>query len=63
MSVLRSVIIFFTVMYSAAISASADDSITVLMICANIKTVPLSFVLSSFSERDICAPALIIALD
>ena len=49
-------------MYSAAISASAADAITVLMICAIVKTGPLSFGLGSFSERNICAPVLILAL-
>ena len=63
MSVLRSGIIFFAVMYSAAISDSAADAMTVLMICAIFKTGPLSFGLGSFSERNICAPALLLALD
>ena len=43
MSVLRSGIIFLAVMYSDAISASAADAMTVLMICAIVKTGPLSF--------------------
>ena len=55
MSVLRSGIIFLAVMYSAAISA--DDAITVLMVCAIVKTGTLSFGLGSFSDRNICAPA------
>ena len=38
-----SVTIFLDVMYNAAISASAADAITVLMICAIVKTGPLSF--------------------
>ena len=50
---------FLAVMYSAAISASADNAITVLMICAIVNTGPLSFGLGSFSERNICAPAQI----
>ena len=57
MSVLRSGVIFLSVMYSADISASAADAITVLMICAIVNTVLLSFGLVSFSERNICAPA------
>ena len=57
MSVLRSGIIFISVIYSAAISASAADAMIVLMICAMVKTGPLSFGLGSFSERNICAPA------
>ena len=43
MSVLRSGIIFLDVMYSAAISASAAEAITNLMICAIVNTGPLSF--------------------
>ena len=62
MSVLRSGIIFLAMMYSSAISASAVDSITVLMICAIVKTGPLSFGLGSFSERSICAPARLLDL-
>ena len=61
MSVLRSGIIFLAVMYSADISASAADAITVLMICAIIKTGLLSFGLGYFSERNICEPALLLA--
>ena len=45
MSALRSGIIFFAMMYSADISASATDAINVLMICAIVKTYPLSFFL------------------
>ena len=63
MCVLHSGIIFFAVTYSAAISASAADAITVLMIFAIVKTGPLSFGLGSFYERDICAPDMLIALD
>ena len=63
MSVLSSGIIFFAVMYSAGISASAADSITFLMIFAIVNTGPLSLGLGSFSERNICAPALLLALD
>ena len=43
MSVLRSGIIFLAVTYSAAISASDADAIIVMMICAIVKTGPLSF--------------------
>ena len=43
MSVWRSGIIFFDVNNSAAISASAADAITVLIICAIVKKGPLSF--------------------
>ena len=46
-SVLRSGIIFLAVMYSNAISASAANAITDLMICAIFNTGPLSF---GFSE-------------
>ena len=63
MSVLRSGIIFLAVIYSAAISASAADSITFLMICAIVKTDPLSFGLGLFFERNIYAPARILAFD
>ena len=62
MCVLHSGIIFFAVMYSATIPASAADAITVLIICAIVKTGPLSFGLGSFSEKNICAPALLLAL-
>ena len=47
MSVLRSGIIFLAVMYSAAISDSAEDVIIVLMICEIVRTGPLSFGLGS----------------
>ena len=50
-------------MYSAAISASAADAMTVLMIYAIVKTGPLMFGLGSFSDRNICAPDLLPALD
>ena len=60
MSVLCSGFIVFSVIYSAAISASAAVAITVLIIYAIIKTVPLSFSLGSFSERNICAPDLLL---
>ena len=63
MSVLRSGIIFLAVMYSASISASSDDEITVLMICAIVNTGPLSFGLGSFSESNICAPDRLLAFD
>ena len=62
-SVLCSGIIFLAVMYSAAISASAADAITFLMISAIVNTRPLSFGLGSFSERTICAPAQLKAFD
>ena len=60
MSVLRSGTIFLAVMYSSAISASAADAITVLMICAIVKTGPLSFGVCSFYKGNICAPARIL---
>ena len=63
MSVWRSGIIFFAVINSAAISASAAGAITVLIICGIFKTYPLSFGSGSFSERNICAPALLLAHD
>ena len=46
---------FFFVMYSAAISASDADAITVLIIFSIVKAGPLSFGLGSLSERNICA--------
>ena len=57
-----STIIFLSVMYSAAISASAADAIIFFMICAIVNAVPLSFGLGSFSNRKICAPAQLQAL-
>ena len=59
MSVLRIGIVFLAGMYSAAISASAADAISFLMVCSIVNTGPLSFGLGSFSERNICAPAWI----
>ena len=55
--------IFPPVMYSAAISASTADATTVWIIFAIVQTGPLSFGLGSFSERKICAPVLLLALD
>ena len=55
--------ICFAMINIAAISASVADAITVLIICAIFKTGPLSFGLDSFSESNICGPALLIALD
>ena len=63
MSVLRNAIIFFDVIKSAAISASAADAITVFIICAIVNTGPLSFGFGLFSDRNMCAPALLLALD
>ena len=63
MSVWRSGFIFFFVIKSAAISDSTADAITVLIICAIVNTGRLSFGLGSFSERNICVPALIIVHD
>ena len=63
MSVLCSGIIFLSVMYSAAISSSASDAITVLMIYASVKTGPLGFDLRYFSDRNICAPARLLDFD
>ena len=59
MSVLCSGIICLAVIYSAAISDSAAESITAMMIFAKVNTGPLSFGLRSFSERKIWAPALL----
>ena len=63
MSVWHSGIIFFAVINSAAISASAANVITVLIICAIVNTDPLSFGFGSFSERKILAPALLLDHD
>ena len=63
MSVWRSGIIFFAVINNAASYASAADAITVLIICVIIKIGPLIFGLGSFSERNICAPALLLDRD
>ena len=63
MSLWRSGIIFFAVINSAAISASAANAITVLIICAIVNTGPLSFGFGSFYERNICAAALLLARD
>ena len=63
MSVLRNGIIFFYVIKSAAISASAADAITVLIICAIVNIGPLSFGFGSFFDRKMCAPALFLVLD
>ena len=63
MSVWRSGIIFFAMINSAAISASAADAITVLIICEIVKTCPLSFGFGSFYERNICAPVLLLNRD
>ena len=52
MSVLRTVI-----------SASAADAITVFIIGAIVNIGPLSFGFGSFYERNMCAPALLLALD
>ena len=49
MSVLYISIIFLAVMYSTAISASAADAITDLMICAIVNTAPFSLGFGSFS--------------
>ena len=46
-------------MYSAAISDSAAESITALMICEIVNTGPLSFGLGSFYERKIWTPDLL----
>ena len=62
MSVLRSGIIFLAVIYIAAISDSAADAITYLMICEIFNTGLLSFCFRSFSERKIWAPDLLRAL-
>ena len=59
MSVFRSAIIFLDVMYSAAISASAAEATTDLMICTIVNTGPLSFGFGLFSERKIWAPNLL----
>ena len=59
MSVFRSGSIFLSVMYNTAISASADESITDLIVCAIVNTGPLSFGFGLFSERNIWAPALL----
>ena len=63
LSVLSNVIIFFSVIKRAAISTYAADAITVFIICAIVNIGPLSFGFGSFSDRKMCAPALLIALD
>ena len=63
MIVWRSGIIFFAVINSAAIYASAADATTVLIICAIVNIGPLSFGFGSFYERNICAPAMLLARD
>ena len=63
MSVLCSGFIFLSVMYTAAISASAAEAITVLVLCAIFNTGTLSFGFGSFSEIKIWASALLRALD
>ena len=50
-------------MYNAAISASAADAITALVIYVIVKTGPLSIGFGSFSEINICAPARLLAFD
>ena len=50
MSVLHNGIIFFSVIKSAAISASAADAITVVIICAIVNIGPLSFGFGSFQH-------------
>ena len=61
MGVWCSGIIFFAVINIAAISASTADAMTILIICAIVNTGPLSFGFGSFSESNICAPALLLA--
>ena len=63
MSVWRSAIIFLAVINSAAISASAADATTFLIIFAIFNTGPLSLGPGSFSESNICQPALLLAFD
>ena len=63
MSVLRNGIIFFAVIKSAAIYASAAGAITVFIICAIVNIGPLRFGFGSFYDRKMCAPALLLALD
>ena len=53
----------FAVINSAAISASAADAIIFLILCAIVNIGPLSFGFGSFSDRNICAPALLLLLD
>ena len=56
---LRRGIVFLAVMYSAAISASAAEAITDLIICAIVNTGLLSFGFGSLPERKIWAPTLL----
>ena len=63
MSVWRNGIIFFAVINSADIYASAADAINVFIICAIVNIGPLSFGFGSFSDRNICAPAMFLSLD
>ena len=53
MIVLHSGIFFLAMMYSAAISASAAEAITYLMIFAIVNTGPLDFGFGLFSDRNI----------
>ena len=48
MILLHSGIVFLSVMYRVVISASDDDAITDLMICAKVKTGLLSFLFEFF---------------
>ena len=54
---------FFSVMYRATSSASADYAIKYFIICAMVNIRPLSFGVRSFSDRNINAPDWLQAFD
>ena len=53
--------IYFDVKNKSPIYASDDKVITYFMICAMVKIGPFQWVMISFSDRKIWAPALLIA--
>ena len=55
--------ISFVAKNSAVISASAADDTTYFMIYAMVRSVPVHLGMSSFSNRNMCAPALLLDLD
>ena len=55
--------ISFAVKNSVVISASAADNTTHFMICAMASSGPFHLGMASFSDRNTCAPALLLDLD